>query len=103
MTEVSSTLPDDIGKGLSALAALVSGVAHGTATFDTVFTTAEAVQKVAAGLGLEPPEVVTMINAAEFFVPLVKELYTSGAVTGGMPSGWVAGGGPGLRRGQILP
>ena len=37
------------------------------------------------------------------FVPLVKELYTSGAVTGGMPSGWVAGGGPGLRRGQILP
>ncbi len=87
-----TTAPQDVAKGISALAALVSSLAHGTLDLTTFEAAVDSVQKVAVEFGLEPPEISAAISTAEFLLPALKLLAASGI--GGVPGAFPPGGGP---------
>ena len=93
-------LPADIAGGVSALTGLVSGLAHGNVDLSTVEGAVNAVQKLAVALGLEPPEIAAAVDAAEWLLPVLRQLYASGVISGGVPAAFPPGGGPGSYRGR---
>jgi hypothetical protein len=96
----ADSLPEDILTGFAALTALFSGLAHGNADLSTVEDAINSMQKLAVALGLEPPMVAAAISALEWALPVLRDLYSSGLISGGIPAAFPPGGGPGTYRGR---